>query len=284
MGVPIRDKKQFALIGYPLGHSISPFIHTRLQVYGGIIGSYELNEIKQGSLEKEFEGSLKKLDGFNVTIPYKAEIIPFLDSLSARAEIYGAVNTVDIKNGKATGYNTDCIGFLRAVDTAGIELKGRVLVLGCGGAARMFICECAIAEAEITVAVRAQSVDKAHKLAEEVKEKLNYNINITLIDDIYGEYDLIINATPVGMFPDTGKCPVSEAVIKKSRAAFDAVYNPLETLFLSTAKKHGLVCANGLSMLVWQAAAAEEIWNDSEFSKEEIDAVIKEAREYLKNE
>lgn len=284
MGIPIREKKQFALIGHPLGHSISPFIHSRLLVYAGTVGTYELKDIEPEKLNTEYGAFLKKLDGFNVTIPYKTEIIPYLDSLSTRAEIYGSVNTVKIKDGKATGYNTDCIGFLRAADSANIELNKNVLVLGCGGVARMFVCECAMAGARITVAVREKSVEKAEAFARELKEKLNYNIDITVIDNLYGEYDLIINATPVGMYPDTDKCPVSEEVIKNSKAVFDAVYNPLETLFIKTAKKHGLKCANGLSMLVWQAAAAEEIWNDAEFSKEDIDAVINEAEEYMKNE
>ncbi len=281
MGIPIKNKQRYGLIGNPLGHSISPFIHNELQKSAGIVGEYGLFEIREDRLESEFEKTLKKLNGFNVTIPYKTEIISRLDSLSSRALLFGAVNTVDIKNGRAKGYNTDCEGFIKSLYGAGIELKGTVLVLGCGGAARMFAFESALAGARVTVAARGKSMAKAQKLCDEIKDKLDKASEIICINNICTGYDLIINATPVGMFPAVDACPVSEDIIKKSGAVFDAIYNPLETKLLSLAKKHGVKCVNGLPMLVWQAAVAEQIWNGSEFSDKVIESVIKKSEEYL---
>ena len=284
MGIPIRDKMHYGLIGMPLGHSLSPFIHAQLQKCAGIVGDYNLIEIEKEKLESRFKNELLKLDGFNVTIPYKTDIIPFLDSLSNRAELFGAVNTVDIKSGKAKGYNTDCIGFVRAIGNSDAELAGNVLILGCGGVARMFACESAIAGAEVALAVRKQSFEKAEKLSVELKTKLSSDIKIADINTVNGSYDLIINATPVGMYPNTDESPVSEDVIKNASAVFDAIYNPLETKLIKTAKENGKKYMNGLPMLVWQAAAAEEIWNDIEFSSEDIDYVIKLSEERLRDE
>ncbi len=282
MGIPLREKKHFALTGSPLGHSISPFIHTELQKRAGIIADYKLIEADKSELESCFKERLLSLDGFNVTIPHKTGIIPFLDGVSKKAELFGAVNTVAVKDGKTKGYNTDCTGFIRAIGGAGIDLDGRVLILGDGGVSRMFIFESALAGADITLAVR--NTAKAEGLKRELKKKLNYDCKLTVLDGADGEYDLIINGTPVGMYPYTDKSPLSEAAVKKSKAVFDAVYNPGETLLLKYAKENSLKYLNGLSMLVWQAAAAEEIWNDVKFSGEDIDEVIRLSEEYLKDE
>lgn len=284
MKIPIREKKHFALIGYPLGHSISPFIHSELSKLSAVIIDYDLIEIEKEKLNDAFENELKELDGFNVTIPYKSEIIPLLDGLSTRAEIFQSVNTVFFENGRSTGFNTDCIGFLRSLADAEINIEGRVLILGCGGVARTFITECIMAGAEITLGIRPSSLEKANALCDEIKARLNASVKPVFIDKIEGGFDLIINATPVGMYPLVDACPVSEAVVKSSKAVFDAVYNPLETKLIKIAKENGVKHLNGLPMLVWQAAAAEEIWNDLEFEKEEIDYVIRQAEEYLKNE
>lgn len=125
--------KTFALIGYPLGHSMSPVIHKELMKTAGIDGSYELIEIAPENLADKFE-ELKKFDGFNVTIPHKISIIPFLDKVNERAELFGAVNTVKVGK-EITGYNTDCFGFLRALEMADIKLGGSTLVCGAGGVA-----------------------------------------------------------------------------------------------------------------------------------------------------
>lgn len=270
----------FALIGYPLGHSLSPLIHNELLKIKNVDGSYNLKEIEPNSLTNEFN-VLKKLNGFNVTIPHKTAIIPCLDKLDSKAELFGAVNTV--KCGDVTiGYNTDCVGFLRSLEMAKIELKGNVLVCGAGGVSRMFAFESALNNCNVTIAVREKSFDSAIKIQNEIKDKLNREINVVKFDDLNEGFDLIINGTPVGMYPNTNSCVIKEEIVKKSKAVFDAIYNPEETLLLKYAKDAGIKYLNGLPMLVWQAAVAEEIWLDVKFTLKDIEKVIEIAKKELK--
>lgn len=266
--------KNFALTGYPLGHSMSPFIHNALFKINKIDADYVLKEINPDCFEEGIE-QLKTLNGFNVTIPHKTGIIPYLDSLSQRAELFGAVNTVKNDCGKLTGYNTDCFGFLRALETADIPLSGKVLLCGSGGVSRMFAFESILAGADLTVAVRSADIDAANLIKKEIAEKLSEDVEVITLDEVEGEYDLLINGTPVGMFPNIDNCVLPKEKVHRCSAVFDAVYNPLETKLIKYAKETGLKCSNGLPMLVWQAAVAQEIWFDVEFSAEQIKDVIK---------
>lgn len=272
--------KNFCLIGYPLGHSMSPVIHRELFKINGIDAEYELKEISPDILAKGIK-ELDSLDGFNVTIPHKTGIIPHLDSLSDRAELFGAVNTVDNKNGALIGYNTDCFGFLRALDMAGIELKGRVLLCGSGGVSRMFAFESVLAGADLTIAVRDADVDAGNLIKKEIFEKLNKAVNVITLDKVDGEYDVLINGTPVGMYPNTDVCVLPKEKVQKCRAVFDAVYNPLETMLLRYARQCGAKYSNGLPMLVWQAAVAQEIWLGVKFTMEQVKSVIEITKEEL---
>lgn len=265
--------KSFALIGYPLGHSMSPVIHRELMNISKTEGSYKLVEIAPENLKDKVK-ELKKFDGFNVTIPHKINIIPFLDKVDDRAALFGAVNTV--KCGETvTGYNTDCFGFLRALEMADIPLSGNVLLCGAGGVARMFAFECVLAGCNLTIAVRDEDIPAAEKIKAEIKEKLSKNASVLKISEVSEGYDLIINGTPLGMHPNMNSCVLPEEIIAKSKAVFDAVYNPEETLFIKYAKNNGLKYSNGLPMLVWQAAVAEEIWLETKFTFEDIEKVIK---------
>ncbi len=270
----------FCLIGYPLGHSMSPVIHKELFKIKGIDASYKLNEIAPESLESEYI-NLKKLDGFNVTIPHKTGIIPMLDALSDRAKLFGAVNTVKIENGKATGHNTDCFGFLRALEMAGIELKGNVLLCGSGGVSRMFAFESILAGANLTVAVRDDDIPAANLIKDEIKDKLNKDAKVIKLSEVDGEYDLLINGTPVGMFPKVDASVLPKEQVEKCKAVFDAVYNPQETLLLKYAKEAGNKYSNGLPMLVWQAAVAQEIWFDTKFTMDDIKKVLEITQEEM---
>lgn len=272
--------KNFCLIGYPLGHSMSPVIHRELFKINGIDAEYELKEISPDILAKGIK-ELDSLDGFNVTIPHKTGIIPHLDSLSDRAELFGAVNTVDNKNGALTGYNTDCFGFLRALDMAGIELKGRALLCGSGGVSRMFAFESVLAGTDLTIAVRDTDVDAGNLIKKEIFEKLNKAVNVITLDKVDGEYDVLINGTPVGMYPNTDVCVLPKEKVQKCRAVFDAVYNPLETMLLRYARQCGAKYSNGLPMLVWQAAVAQEIWLGVKFTMEQVKSVIEITKEEL---
>lgn len=266
--------KNLGLIGYPLGHSMSPVIHRELLKLNNIEGDYTLFEINPDNFEKELE-SVKNLDGFNVTIPHKINIIPYLDDLSERAKLFGAVNTVEIKNGVRTGHNTDCEGFLRAMKMAGIELSGKVLVCGSGGVSRMFAFETVLAGADLTMAVRDADLQAAGEIQKEIKDKLSKDIKVITLDEVEGEYDVLVNGTPLGMYPNVDTCVLPKEKVQNCKAVFDAVYNPLETTLIKYAKEFGAKYSNGLPMLVWQAAVAQEIWFDVEFSMQQIKDIIK---------
>lgn len=187
--------QSFALFGYPLGHTVSPFIHNELFKLNNISAEYSAIELPPDDITEAPQFIKEKLNGCNLTIPHKSSVIPLLDKLESRAELYGAVNTVNNKNGVLTGYNTDCVGFLRAINHAGIELKGRVLVCGAGGASRMMAFESAMADCRVTVAVRAGGKDKGEKLASEIKEKLGKDITVSLYDDLTADFDIVLNGT-----------------------------------------------------------------------------------------
>jgi shikimate dehydrogenase len=212
--------KKFCLIGYPLGHSISPEIHRRLFGLSGIDAEYSLIEISPENFETNID-CLKTLDGFNVTIPHKQRILPCLDEIDPRARRYGAVNTVKC-GGKLSGFNTDVEGFLRALASAGIALSGRVLLCGAGGAARMMACEALDCGCSLVVATR--SVESARSCVLDLKKLYpESNIEAQLLQDVQGSFDLILNGTPVGMYPHEDGCPVAPNVAQSALAVFDAV-------------------------------------------------------------
>lgn len=275
------NEKKYGLIGYPLGHSMSPIIHQAFFEISHVPAKYELIEIMPQELENHFPEKLEKLNGFNITIPHKINILPFLDELSPKAQLFGSVNTVALQEGKKIGYNTDCDGFLRALENTKISLGGKVLICGSGGVSRMFAFESILAGAKVTLAVRESSLQAAKQIQEEIRQKISKDCEIIFLTEAKGGYDLIINGTPVGMYPNVNACPLAESVIKSSKAVFDAIYNPLETQFTRYAHEGGLQYCNGLSMLVWQAAIAEEIWNHVKFSKEDVETVMEMTRKEL---
>lgn len=283
MAEKMESKKQYALIGSPLGHSLSPLLHRLLMQKAGTDGEYGLLEVTADHLPSVYEATLKHLNGFNVTIPHKTNMIPLLDELDERAALFGAVNTVAVQNGRTKGYNTDCTGFLRSLEGAGIPLAGRVLVTGCGGVSRMFAFESVLHGAAVTLAVRGTSLDKAQRLQTEIAKKTGKAVDMILLDEVRGGYDLIINGTPVGMSPHIEECPLSEGAVKTSRAVFDAIYNPAETRLLQYAREAGLPRVNGLPMLVWQAAAAQEIWNGAHFEQQEMNGILAAVQKELEH-
>lgn len=268
----------FYVIGHPLGHSMSPFIHKRLFFLRGLEAEYSAVDIPPDRLETELSAWLKSAGGVNVTIPHKQAVIPFLDGLSGRADLYRSVNTIKIGQDGCFGYNTDADGFLLALQGGGISLKGRVLLLGCGGVGRTFACEAALAGCEIVNAVRNADLDQAETLREFVRQlSPQTNYQLTTLDAVNGEFDLLINATPVGMYPNCDAMPVDTSVLSNAAAVFDAVYNPAETSLLRCARANGAKALGGMPMLVWQAAAAHKIWFDAEFEQTAIAQLIEDA-------
>ena len=272
----------FGLLGHPLGHSMSPFIHQALFALSGRPQPYALHDVAPEDLKTQVPKLLAG-QGFNITIPYKVEIIPFLTQLSEKAGPYQSVNTVEIKDGRYIGHNTDVDGFLHGIRSLGVELsQGPVLMLGSGRVANMIATEVVLAGSPLTIAVRKEDVQKAAALKERLlKIKPEAEITTCLLDEPNGSYRLLVNATPVGMYPNTQSCPVTPDIIRQAEAVFDLVYNPFETQLVQTAKSLGLPAGGGLSMLVWQAAVAHEIWFGDSFTDQQIQQVILQAKEYM---
>lgn len=263
--------KKFAVIGHPIGHTMSPFIHSRLFSLAGIEAEYTKLDIAPENLSSEYEKTLSKLDGYNITIPHKQNIIPLINKIDEKAKMYGSVNTVANRGEIATGYTTDPDGFLKALDAAGIILKGKVVILGCGGVARTMAYEVVLKNIPLLFAVRADDVKIAEHLCAEIKSTVkNANVSFCLIDELNGDIDVLVNATPIGMFPKIENQPITDSVIAKCANIFDAVYNPLETCLIKKAKANGSNAVGGMAMLVWQAVVSHEKWDGSVYDNADI--------------
>lgn len=273
--------EKYALLGYPLGHTMSPPIHKRLFELEGKDAEYEVCELPPERLAEKV-GYLNSLRGYNITIPYKVDIIKYLDGLDDTAKRYNSVNCVVNKNGRNTGYNTDCSGFLRSLEAGGASLSGKVLQIGCGGVGRMMAIEAALHGAELTIVALPEFISGAEAAAEEAR-KLAPDAKIKVIthDKISGEFDLLMNASPVGMYPKVDDCPVTEEVIKSCKCVFDVIYNPNTTRLMELARKCGIKAIGGMAMLVWQAAVAHEIWSGARYRDEDIEAIIEDMKKEL---
>ena len=240
--------RKYAILGETLRHTMSPPIHARLFELRGRSFEYEVVEVNAQELADKAE-YLNSMSGYNITIPHKVEIIKYIDRLGESARRYNSVNCVDNKNGVLTGYNTDCDGFLHTVRAMGASLSGEVLLIGCGGVGRMMAIETALQGGELTIAVRPNNLNLAQKVTDEIHRlKPNASVRTVLLDHITGSYDLTINATPAGMYPHADNTPISEEDIQRTSYLFDAVYNPIETKLMKTAKQNGVITL-GLSLI-----------------------------------
>ena len=264
---------KFALIGHPLGHSMSPLIHEKLFALSGLADtSYELIDIAPEDMA-DSRSTLESLRGLNVTIPHKQAVISLVDELAESAQRYNSVNCINNDNGHLVGYNTDCDGFLRSAEQ--LPLGGNVAILGCGGVGRMIAIEVARHGGNITLAVIPQDVKTAQILMAEILAKCSgASVRIADISTLDGSYDLLINATPVGMYPKVEACAVSDTIIENSGSIFDVIYNPKETLLMKKARALGKIAVGGASMLVYQAVKAHEIWYGGSFRTEDIAKII----------
>ncbi|MGI6265269.1 MAG: shikimate dehydrogenase family protein [Acutalibacteraceae bacterium] len=268
----------YAVIGHPIGHTMSPFIHKRLFALSGIDAAYTTRDIAPENLARELPRLLETVGGVNVTIPHKQAVIPLLTRLEGRAAIYRSVNTIAVTGEGPVGHNTDAAGFLHALREGGAALAGRVAILGCGGVGRTFACEAALAGCAVVNAVRPADRSAAEALRQFVLE-LAPGVDYTIVEleELNGAFDLLINATPVGMYPHSDAMPVSAAALEKAAAVFDAVYNPRRTRLLEAAAANGAVAIGGMAMLVWQAADAQTIWLGTRFDPAAVAGVIEES-------
>jgi len=242
--------KRYALLGEKLSHSYSPMIHKEIFKDMEIEATYELLEVERDKLPD----AIKKLrmgefQGFNVTIPYKVEVIKYLDEISPEAKAIGSVNTVASINGKIVGFNTDYYGFYNELVYYNVEVKNKdCYILGTGGASL------AVYKALIDLGGNALYVSRNPK-----------NDNTITYDELAKRnIDLIVNTTPVGMYPNVDASPLDEKITKKAKNVVDIIFNPRVTKLLADAKSN----MNGLFMLVGQAIKAEEIWQDKCYSNE----------------
>lgn len=243
---------RYGLIGEKLPHSYSKTIHELLGRYG-----YELMPMS----EPEMRGFMERadFDGINVTIPYKEKVMPFLDVIDENARRIGAVNTVVRRGGKLYGYNTDCFGVTETLKRAGFGVEGkRVAVLGSGGTSKTVSCVCRTLGADVAVVSRKPE---------------NGAIGYGELPDFSPE--LIINTTPVGMYPKSGVSPLPPSALDGVSGVFDVIYNPLRTKLTLDAKKRGIKTAGGLYMLVSQAMRAAELFTGEPVSDKETEAVYK---------
>lgn len=281
--------RKFAILGYPLKHTMSPPIHQRLFELAGLDADYSVIEASPEELKNHKE-YLKSLQGFNVTIPHKVKIIPYLDKLDASAVRYGAVNCVSHEEGQTTGFNTDCYGFLRSLEIGGASLKGKVLQLGCGGVGRMMAIETALHGGELTIAVREGYEHETESVLNEIKSCAPQAVvHLTTLEKLNGQgvdgdFDLLINSTPVGMYPHTDGCPVSDSILEKCACVFEAIYNPIRTLLMQKAEGFGKKTIGGMAMLVWQAVVAHEIWDHSSYKNEDIAQLIRDMEKQVEED
>lgn len=253
---------RFAVFGKSLPHTWSPQIHNSLFRAAGLDAVYFPVTVPDDQIGSAADVFRSCFAGFNVTIPYKEKIIAFLDEVDDAVRVCGAVNTVEIRDGKLIGHITDGLGMLRAIEEGGIGTRGvDALVLGSGGAARVAAYEFLARGGRVTIAVR--SIEKGRKLAVELADTQQdgmARIGVSLLDHIEGAHDILINCTPVGMYPECDASPVSRDVVARCGAVFDAVYNPRETKLMSMARFAGIPCVEGLGMLFYQAVEAQKYW------------------------
>ena len=271
--------EQYTLIGHTLGHSMSPFIHERLFAMAGKEASYTLTDIAPEHLEGK-EPFLRSLRGFNITIPHKMAVIPMVDELDESAKRYESVNCVANKNGKLIGYNTDCDGFTMSVRD--YPMDGKVLLIGCGGVGRMIATEALRHGADLTIGIIPQDQKLVEAFIQEAKAAMpDAVVRYAITAEIHEKFDVIINASPVGMYPKTDACPVPDELIDQADYFFDVIYNPTKTLFLRKALAQGKTARGGAAMLVLQAVRAHEIWDGDTYTQEQIDSIIAEMEQTI---
>lgn len=272
---------KYTLIGHPLGHSMSPMIHEELFRLRGKECPYDLTDIAPENLSSKAD-FLRSLSGFNITIPHKVAIIDLIDEMAESAERYNSVNCVANRNGKLIGYNTDCDGFLLSVQSRKMPLDGNVLLIGCGGVGRMIAIETIRHGGKLTIAHIPEAIEMAENLKSEILQKYpSAVLKTTDISGISGSFDMLINASPVGMYPKSDSCPVSDEIISECGCVFDVVYNPVETLLVKKFREQGKTALGGTAMLVYQAVKAHEIWNGDFYTDDEVSSVIKSVEEKI---
>ncbi len=252
---------KYGLLGEHLSHSYSKQIHEALADY-----TYELIPLSREELTKFM--TAKEFAAVNVTIPYKREVIPFLDSMDARARNIGAVNTIVNKGGKLTGYNTDYDGFSYTLKKNNINVTGKkVIVLGNGGAAQAVLAVLRDLSAKEIIIVDILPAEGVCTYEE--------------VNRLHTDATVLVNTSPVGMYPKVDAAPIDLTPFTGLTAVVDVIYNPEVTRLLAQAKSRGLIAVNGLQMLVAQAFFAAQHFLDKRLDEAKIDEVTQMIRDTL---
>ena len=255
--------KRFAVIGDPIDHSLSPNIHSAAFRELNLDSSYIGYRIPKGELEGGVEGLKKiKINGFNITIPHKIEMMKYLDKMDESCSIIGAVNTVVNNEGVLKGYNTDMDGFLEPLKKRNIAIQNsKILLIGAGGAARAIVAGIA-KEKAASIDIANRRIEKANNLLE-FATKLGLSANVKKIESIdtsTENYNIIINATSIGLKDEPS--PISFEGINEKTVVYDIVYTPMNTDFIKKAKMKNAIIIYGYEMLLGQAIRAFEIWHE----------------------
>lgn len=269
--------KVFGLLGEKLSHSLSPVIHTQLYQHLGIDATYSLFQFPPENLFSALHGiRALGIDGVNVTIPYKVRVMELLDELSDEAAKVGAINTICNVQGRLTGYNTDYFGFGKMLTRYGIHTQGKkAVILGSGGAAKAVVAyleDHGISDIKII----SRNPDNAVNFDPNIYPILSYS---ALDNEI--EAHILINCTPVGMHPNIDASPLQPSQLSGFQHVVDLVYNPQKTLLLKQAAAIGIPAVNGLYMLVAQASAAAELWNQVNISESILESIHQKLSELI---
>lgn len=258
--------KRFALLGEPLGHSLSPVLHKAIYRQLEIDdASYRTVELPHERLKSFFSGfRVGGFDGVNVTIPHKASVIPLLDEVDSKAKLLNAVNCINRTSNKLTGFNTDLLGFAYSLRQNNVSIEGNEFaILGAGGSAQAVGAVLAEGEAK-AVSIVNRTPENAEVLKNTISS-VNDSVKVNIVDEEAlakraKHLDCVVNTTAVGMSPNVKASPLSTELFTSNTLAFDLVYNPLQTQFLKDAESQGAATVNGLQMLVAQAVYSVEIW------------------------
>ena len=271
-----------AVVANPIKHSISPFIHNSAFEATNTNGVYLAWEVDAAELAETVANIRRyQMYGINLSMPYKEQVIPYLDQLSEEACLIGAVNTVVNREGTLIGYNTDGKGFFKSLPSFKISRK-RLVLLGAGGAAKAILAQAILdGVSQISVFVRSSSMEKTRPYLEKIQNATGFRVDLFALEDVQDlqdsitQADLLVNATSVGMDGSSQPIPTSIVLPEKLMVA-DVIYQPFETPFLKWAKEQGNQSINGLGMLLYQAAEAFELWTGKEMPTDQIWELLKQ--------
>ena len=271
-----------AVVANPIKHSISPFIHNSAFEATNTNGVYLAWEVDAAELAETVANIRRyQMYGINLSMPYKEQVIPYLDQLSEEACLIGAVNTVVNREGTLIGYNTDGKGFFKSLPSFKISRK-RLVLLGAGGAAKAILAQAILdGVSQISVFVRSSSMEKTRPYLEKIQNATGFRIDLFALEDVQDlqdsitKADLLVNATSVGMDGSSQPIPTSIVLPEKLLVA-DVIYQPFETQFLKWARNQGNQSINGLGMLLYQAAEAFELWTGKEMPTDQIWELLKQ--------